>query len=81
MRYYINNGAYIGTIGEIEGAKEITKAEFESEIKRIESEQKFEQEPTPEERLESVEKRTDALESSSEEILEALDMILSGATK
>lgn len=81
MRYYINNGAYIGTIGEIEGATEITKEEFEAEIKRIESEQKYEQEPTPEERLANVEQRTADLESNSAEIQEALDMLLSGVTE
>ena len=78
MRYYINNGAYIGTIGEIEGAKEITKAEFESEIKRIESEQKFEQEPTPEERLESVEKRTDVLESTTDDMILLMADLIGG---
>ena len=78
MRYYINNGAYIGTIGEIEGAVEITKAEFESEIKRIESEQKYAPEPTPEERLESVEQRTDALESTTDEMILLMADLIGG---
>lgn len=38
-------------------------------------------EPTQEERLESVEKRTTDLESGNAEILEALDMLLSGVTE
>lgn len=78
MRYYINNGAYIGTIGEIVGATEITKEEFEAEIKRIESEQKFEQEPTPEERLESVEKRTDVLESTTDDMILLMADLIGG---
>lgn len=40
-----------------------------------------EPEPTPEERLESVEKRTADLESGNAEILEALEMILTGVTE
>ena len=39
------------------------------------------EEPTPEERLESVEQRTADLESGNAEILEALDMLLSGVTE
>lgn len=78
MRYYINNGAYISTIGEIVGAKEITKKEFESEIKRIESEQKYEPEPTPEERLESVEQRTDALESTTDDMILLMADLIGG---
>ena len=81
MRYYRHDGKYISTIGLIAGAEEITESEFLQEMSRINAEKTYEPGPTPEERLESVEKRTDALESSSEEILEALDMILSGATK
>lgn len=40
-----------------------------------------EPEPTPEERLCKVEKRTADLESGNAEILEALDMLLSGVTE
>ena len=40
-----------------------------------------EPEPTQEERLANVEQRTDALESNSAEIQEALDMLLSGVTE
>lgn len=40
-----------------------------------------EPEPTPEERLANVEQRTADLESNSAEILEALDMLLSGVTE
>ena len=81
MRYYINNGAYIGTIGEIVGAEEITESEFQAEMSRINAEKTYEPEPTPEERLESVEKRTSDLESNSAEIQEALDMLLYGVTE
>lgn len=81
MRYYINNGAYICTNGVIDGATEITREEFEAEVSRIESEQKYEPEPTPEERLANVEQRTSDLESNSAEIQEALDMLLSGVTE
>lgn len=55
-------------------------AEEIAELERLQAEIP-EPEPTPEERLESVEQRTSDLESSSEEILEALDMILSGVTE
>lgn len=79
--YRKEDGSVVSFFRPLDGLDEITKEEFESEIKRIESEQKYEPEPTPEERLSSVEQRTDALESNSAEIQEALDMLLSGVTE
>ena len=81
MRYYKNDGKYISTIGLIAGAEEITESEFQAEMSRINDEKTYEPGPTPEERLESVEKRTSDLESNSAEIQEALDMLLSGVTE
>ena len=40
-----------------------------------------EPEPTPEERLINVEQRTANLESNSADMMEALDMLLSGVTE
>lgn len=51
-----------------------------AEIERQQSEIP-EPEPTPDERLASVEKRTSDLETNSAEIQEALDLLLSGVTE
>ena len=55
----------------------------ETEIEEFDESQSEmpEPEPTPEERLESVEKRTSDLETNSAEIQEALDLLLSGVTE
>ena len=76
MRYYRHDGKYISTIGLIAGAEEITESEFQAEMSRINAEKTYEPEPTPEERLESVEKRTDVLESTTDDrILLMADLI------
>lgn len=68
MKKYVN-GKYI----------ELTPEEI-AEIQRMQSETP-EPEPTPEERLSKVEQRTADLETGNAEILEALDMLLSGVTE
>lgn len=59
--------------------REMTPAEI-SEMEKAQSEIP-EPEPTQEERLSKVEQRTSDLESGNAEILEALDMLLSGVTE
>lgn len=59
--------------------REMTPAEI-SEMEKAQSEMP-EPERTQEERLEAVEQRKVELESGNEEILEALDMLLSGVTE
>lgn len=66
---------------DISGITEITELEFHSKMDEVISRHDTEPEPTPEERLNSIEQRTDALESNSAEIQEALDMLLSGVTE
>lgn len=68
LKKYINGKFY-----------ELTKEEI-AEMKKANAEIP-EPEPTPEERLESVEKRTSDLESNSADMMEALDMLLSGVTE
>ena len=62
----------------LDGLEEITKEEFDAEMSRIESEQKYEPEPTPEERLESVEQRTDALESTTDDMILLMADLIGG---
>lgn len=58
---------------------ELTPEEI-AEIQRMQAEMP-DPEPTPEERLNNVEKRTHDLELNSAEIQEALEMLLSGVTE
>lgn len=51
-----------------------------AELERLQAEMP-EPEPTPEERLSKVEQRTSDLESNRDEMMEALDMLLSGVTE
>ena len=78
MRYYRNDGKYISTIGLIDGAEEITESEFLAEMSRINAEKTYEPEPTPEERLESVEQRTDALESTTDDMILLMADLIGG---
>lgn len=72
-------------IAEYKNGKLIYRAstpEEDAETERRKKEQsEIYRNPTPDERLDSVEHRTDALESGNSEILEALDMLLSGVTE
>lgn len=78
MRYYRNDGKYISTIGLIAGAEEITESEFLSEMSRINAEKTYEPEPTPEERLSKVEQRTDALESTTDDMILLMADLIGG---
>lgn len=78
MRYYRNDGKYISTIGLIDGAEEITESEFLAEMSRINAEKTYEPEPTPEERLESVEQRTSDLESTTDDMILLMADLIGG---
>lgn len=78
MRYYRHDGKYISTIGLIAGAEEITESEFLQEMSRINAEKTYEPGPTPEERLESVEKRTDVLESTTDDMILLMADLIGG---
>lgn len=78
MRYYRHDGKYISTIGLIAGAEEITESEFQAEMSRINAEKTYEPGPTPEERLESVEQRTDALESTTDDMILLMADLIGG---
>ncbi len=53
--YKKEDGSVVSFLRPLDGLEEITKEEFDAEMSRIESEQKYEPEPTPEERLEALE--------------------------
>lgn len=78
MRYYRNQGKYISTIGLIDGAEEITESEFLAKMSKINSENTYEPEPTPEERLESLETRTDSLESTTDDMILLMADLIGG---
>lgn len=59
--------------------RDMTTEEIE-EMKKAQAEM-TDQEPTQDERLRKVEQRTADMESGNAEILEALDMLLSGVTE
>ena len=76
--YKKEDGSVVSFYRPLDGLEEITKEEFDAEMSRIESEQKYEPEPTPEERLESVEQRTDALESTTDDMILLMADLIGG---